>query len=74
MPGFSRCCAGIGDSGSSNTRGGGAPRRAANFSAAAAAADLPEDFFAAPPFFADFAAPFFAPCLFDLVAISSPVG
>src|SRR5918911_553214 len=66
MPGFSKCCAGIGDSGSSNTRGGAA-RKAANFSAALFAEDLPADFFAAP-FFADF----FAPCLFDFVAINSP--
>src|ERR1044071_303016 len=71
MPGFSMCCAGIGDSGSSNTRGG-APRKAASFSAADSAVDFDADFFAAP-FFEDFDPPFFAPCLFDLVAISSPV-
>jgi hypothetical protein len=73
MPGFFRCCAGIGDPGSSNPRGGDPERNAANFSAAADAADVADDFFAAP-FLPDFAAPFFAPCLFDFVAISSPVG
>jgi hypothetical protein len=78
------CCAGIGDSGSLSTRGGGVARNAANFSAAAFAVDfVAADFFAAelavafdaaPPFPLDFDPPFFAPCLFDLVAISSPCG
>src|ERR1044071_1866055 len=70
MPGFSRCCAGIGDSGSFNTRGG-APRKAASFAAADSAVDFVADFFA-EPFFEDCFPPFFAPCLFDFVAISSP--
>jgi hypothetical protein len=74
MPGFSKCCAGIGDSGSFSTRGGGAECFDADFFAADFfAADLLADLLAAD--FADFfALLFFAPCLFVLVAISSPCG
>src|SRR3954469_22423058 len=85
MPGFSMCCAGIGDSGSCSTRGGGAPLFAADCLAAdfdeadfaadffaAALAGAFAAFFAAPPFWPDFDPPFFAPCLFAFVAIESP--
>jgi hypothetical protein len=75
------CCAGIGNSGSRNTRGGGAPRFVAerffaDFAADFVAADFFDAdlaaFFVAAAFLPDFDPPFFAPCLFALFAIESP--